>query len=186
MATGERGKRSVNRPAAHIVPMEHHHLDGAAEVERVCFPTPWGREALRQELERGDTACYIVAQTPEGSVVGYAGMWTAFDQAHVTTIGVLPDWRRQHIGERMLVALIEESRRRGCKMMALEHRVSNAAAKPLYDKYGFVEDGIRPRYYRDTMEDAVVRSIPSLDDEGFLKILERNVRLLRERIESED
>ncbi len=169
-----------------IVPMEERHLDGAAEVERRCFPMPWGKEALRQELQRGDLACYLVAETEDGQVVGFAGMWTAFDQAHVTTIGVLPEWRRKHVGERLLVALIEESRRRGAKTMTLEHRVSNIAARKLYDKYGFVEDGIRPRYYRDTNEDAVVRSIPDLNEKSFLARLRRNMRLLAKESSAEE
>jgi ribosomal-protein-alanine N-acetyltransferase len=86
------------------------------------------------------------------------------DEAHITTFGVHPDWRRQGIGRQLLLNLVELARTIGARRMTLEVRASNDGAQALYRAYGFEEVGRRPRYYTDDGEDALVMSTPALDD----------------------
>lgn len=110
---------------------------------------------------------------PDGPrIVGFAGMWHMFDEAHITTIGVEPEQRGRGLGELLFVALVDEAIRRGAAWLTLEVRVSNASAQALYQKYGFTVHGTRKRYYSDNNEDAYVMWSPSLHDEEYLALLD--------------
>ena len=98
------------------------------------------------------------------AVVAFAGIWLMVDEAHITTFGVHPDWRRQGIGRQLLLNLVELSRAIGARRMTLEVRVSNEAAQALYRSFGFEAAGRRPRYYSDDGEDALVMTTPELGD----------------------
>ncbi len=100
-------------------------------------------------------------------IIGFAGMWTLFDEAHVTTIGVRPEYRGRGLGELLFVALIDEAMRRNIAWLTLEVRVTNETAQNLYRKYGFSVQGRRPRYYSDNNEDAYIMWSESLRDEGY-------------------
>lgn len=111
-------------------------------------------------------------------IVGFAGMWHLFDEAHVTTIGVDTLFRGRGFGEALLLKLMDEAVRRGANVMTLEVRVSNASAIKLYEKYGFTVHGVRPNYYSDNKEDAYLMWSPSLRDEDYLAALhERRIAL---------
>jgi [ribosomal protein S18]-alanine N-acetyltransferase len=125
------------------------------EVERASFPVPWPANAFRHELTQNRNARYVVARAGD-MVVGYAGLWLMVDEAHITTFAVLPEHRRQKIGERMLQRLFEIAEEVGAEWLTLEVRVSNLAAQRLYEKYGFRRAGVRRRYYSDNNEDALI------------------------------
>jgi ribosomal-protein-alanine N-acetyltransferase len=131
-------------------------------IERESFSTPWPEHAYRQEIEQNRLAHYIVARYGNG-IVGFAGIWLLVDEAHVTTFATRTAWRRQGIGERLLVALLDLSLARGAKEATLEVRPSNVPAKRLYEKYGFKVVGVRPRYYSDNNEDALIMTTDTLD-----------------------
>lgn len=105
---------------------------------------------------------------PENRIVGFAGMWTVYDEAHITTIGVDPELRGQGLGEWLLVHLIDEAVRRNAGWLTLEVRVSNEPAQALYAKYGFTVHGTRKRYYSDNNEDAHIMWSPSLQDRDYV------------------
>jgi len=138
-----------------FVAMKNSHLDGVMEIENQSFPTPWSKTAFSHEIAGNDFAYYIVALIGN-KVVAYAGMWIILDEGHITTLAVHPEYRRQGIGTRLLQELITEAERRGCAKMTLEVRPSNDRALKLYGKTGFVSYGLRPGYYSDTGEDAVI------------------------------
>ena len=98
-------------------------------------------------------------------------MWLLVDEAHVTTFATRRAWRRQGVGERLLLALLDLAAARGAHEATLEVRPSNAPARRLYEKYGFKVVGVRPRYYSDDNEDALIMTTESLDG-----------RAMRERI----
>ena len=123
-------------------------------------PRPLGRLALLPFGRRAE------ANAPR--IVGFAGMWTMFDEAHITTIGVEPEQRGQGLGELLLVALTDEAIRRGAEWLTLEVRVSNGPAQGLYRKHGFSVQGVRKRYYSDNNEDAYIMWSPSLRDPAYL------------------
>ena len=100
-------------------------------------------------------------------VVGFAGMWTAFDEAHITTIAIDAPYRGRGLGEVLLATLFDEADRRGATWMTLEVRVSNESAQALYRKWGFAVQGTRRRYYSDNNEDAHIMWSRALSDAAY-------------------
>ncbi|HEX7497185.1 MAG TPA: ribosomal protein S18-alanine N-acetyltransferase [Candidatus Limnocylindrales bacterium] len=154
----------VARPPVAIVVdrMTVDDLIAVHVIERESFSTPWPAQAYRQEIEQNRLAHYIVARSGN-SIVGFAGIWLLVDEAHITTFATRSAWRRQGIGERLLVALLDLALARGAKEATLEVRPSNIPAKRLYEKFGFKVVGVRPRYYSDNNEDALIMTTDSLD-----------------------
>jgi ribosomal-protein-alanine N-acetyltransferase len=145
-----------------IAEMRLADIPAVHAIERASFPVPWPSYAFRQELETNRLAHYLVARSGR-QVVAYGGIWMVVDEVHITTFAVLPDWRRQGIGGRLLLALLELGERLGARTATLEVRLSNMAARKLYEKYGFRPVGIRPRYYSDNAEDALIMTTETLD-----------------------
>jgi ribosomal-protein-alanine N-acetyltransferase len=154
----------VARPPVAIVVdrMTVDDLIAVHVIERESFSTPWPEHAYRQEIEQNRLAHYIVARHGN-TIAGFAGIWLLVDEAHITTFATRTAWRRQGIGERLLVALLDLSLERGAKEATLEVRPSNIPAKRLYEKYGFKVVGVRPRYYSDNNEDALIMTTDTLD-----------------------
>jgi ribosomal-protein-alanine N-acetyltransferase len=114
----------------------------------------------------------------DSGILGFAGMWLMFDEAHITTIGVKRSLRGRGLGELMLVHLVEASREMGAKRLTLEVRMSNTVAQALYRKYTFKEEGVRKRYYSDDGEDAMIMWSERLDDPTFVvQFRERKAQL---------
>jgi ribosomal-protein-alanine N-acetyltransferase len=124
-------------------------------------------------------ASYLVARV-DGAMVAYGGMWLMVDEAHITTFAVHPAWRRQRIGERLLLAFLDLARDRHAREATLEVRLSNLPARRLYEKYGFRPVGVRPRYYSDNNEDALIMTTDPLGDAAWRE------RLARLRAELDD
>lgn len=147
-------------------PMTVEDIPRVLEIEQASFRTPWPADAYSHELKENRLATYIVANF-EDRLVAYAGMWVILDEAHITTIAVEPNFRGQHIGERLLVGLIDAGVERGARWMTLEVRKSNLPAQALYRKYGFREIGTRKGYYSDNREDAIVMWTGNLRERDF-------------------
>jgi ribosomal-protein-alanine N-acetyltransferase len=130
-------------------------------IERASFSVPWPDDAYRNELLTNRLASYVVARAGE-VVVGFAGLWVMVDEAHVTTFAVDPGWRRRGVGERLLLALLDIAVTRRAREATLEVRLSNMPARRLYEKFGFRPVGIRPRYYSDNGEDALIMTTEPL------------------------
>jgi ribosomal-protein-alanine N-acetyltransferase len=107
-------------------------------------------------------AHYLVVRAGE-RVVAYAGLWLMVDEAHVTTFAVLPAYRRRGIAGQLLSHLIELAADLGATVVTLEVRISNLAARQLYERFGFRPVGVRPRYYTDNGEDALIMTTEPLD-----------------------
>ena len=148
-------------PVLRIRPMTIADLPAIHLIERASFTTPWPPQAYRQELETNRLAQYLVAMIGD-EIVAYGGLWLMVDEAHVTTFAVHPGFRRRRIGERLLLALLDLSLDRHAREATLEVRLSNLAARRLYEKYGFRPVGIRPRYYSDNQEDALIMTTEPL------------------------
>lgn len=155
-----------------FLPMHVDDLPAVHAIEKQSFPTPWPPHAYRSELESNDLAHYVCAWIG-GRIVAYAGMWILVDEAHITTFAVDPMWRRRRIGDRLLAAILEIAIARGARDATLEVRVSNLAARRLYEKFGFRPVGIRPRYYSDDGEDALVMTTPSFEEPAMVARLDR-------------
>ncbi|MBE2906048.1 ribosomal protein S18-alanine N-acetyltransferase [Anoxybacillus flavithermus] len=130
-------------------------LDRIIEIEQRSFTLPWSRSSFHQELTNNPYARYIVMEH-DGQIIGYCGMWLVMDEAHITNIAVLPEFRGKKLGEALMKQAMALAREEGAKTMTLEVRVSNIVAQSLYRKLGFLNGGIRKRYYSDNQEDALV------------------------------
>jgi [ribosomal protein S18]-alanine N-acetyltransferase len=130
-------------------------LDAVMEIEHSSFSIPWSREAFYNEIEQNHLSTYLVVEDGE-RVAGYCGVWLVVDEAHITNVAVLPDYRGQGLGEALMQRIMKIAKEVGARVMTLEVRVSNKAAQGLYRKMGFQDGGIRKRYYSDNQEDALV------------------------------
>jgi ribosomal-protein-alanine N-acetyltransferase len=136
-------------------------LSAVTEIERLSFSSPWPAYAFEHELTANRLARYVVSRV-DGKVVGFAGIWLMVDEAHITTFGVHPRWRRQGIGNRLLLRLVDLALELGAVRMTLEVRVGNAAAQALYGMFGFRVAGRRVAYYSDDGEDAFIMTTDAL------------------------
>jgi len=130
-------------------------LDEVMEVELKSFTVPWSKEAFFNELTKNQFAHYLIVEVDQ-RVVGYCGVWIIIDEAHITNIALLPEYRGMKLGEALMAKVMEQAREMGALRMTLEVRVSNERAQNLYRKFGFEEGAIRKQYYTDNMEDAIV------------------------------
>jgi ribosomal-protein-alanine N-acetyltransferase len=135
--------------------MDENDLDDVMEIEKDAFTTPWPRESFLMEITKNQLAKYIVAEI-DGVVVGYGGIWLILDEGHITNIAVKSKYRGLGVGNTLIEGLVFLCTKLDIKGMTLEVRVSNIVAKNLYKKYGFIESGIRPKYYQDDNEDALI------------------------------
>lgn len=186
----------------YIEPMRIDDIPEVSRVERRCFTNPWPESAYRRELRNPENNHYIVLRHRErvlprsetiaeqrgrlsllpllrkserqmaDPIIGFCGMWILYDESHITTIGVAPEYRGQGLGELLLLSLFEEGLRRNCQWVTLEVRVSNVTAQALYAKYGFTKHGVRRRYYSDNGEDADIMWSASLHDPEYLQQIE--------------
>ncbi|HET9435996.1 MAG TPA: ribosomal protein S18-alanine N-acetyltransferase [Candidatus Limnocylindrales bacterium] len=144
-------------------PMTLADLPEVHRIEAASFSVPWPDEAYRSEIQGNRLASYLVVHA-EGAdrVIAYGGIWLMVDEAHITTFAVDPAWRRQRIGETLLLALLDLAVARRAREATLEVRLSNVPARRLYEKYGFRPVGLRPRYYSDNGEDALIMTTEPL------------------------
>jgi len=144
-----------------VEPMTLADVPAVHRIEHASFPVPWPDYAFRQEIQTNRLAHYFVVRAGERAVA-YAGMWLMVDEAHITTFAVLPEWRRRGIGARLLVELMRVAHDLQARVVTLEVRLSNRAARALYAGFGFRPVGIRPRYYSDNAEDALIMTTDAL------------------------
>ena len=130
-------------------------LDEISELENMVFTTPWPRGAFEGELTTNALARYLVARLNK-KIVGYIGIWLIFNEGHITNIAVHPDYRRRGIGDTLLQRLLSNAKGCSIESLTLEVRRSNLAAQKLYEKYGFIFTSVRPGYYTDNKEDALI------------------------------
>jgi len=149
-----------------ITPMRRRHLRGVLRIEQQVYPRPWTFGLFLGEISQRASRVYLVARVGS-EVVGYAGMFRAVDDGHITTIAVDPAWQRRGIATRMLLALARAAVDRGCRNLTLEVRMSNSGAQALYQRFGFVPAGVRKGYYPETGEDALVMWANDIDTEAY-------------------
>lgn len=138
-----------------IVPMTADHLDEVAELERVCFTTPWSRNMLAEELDNYLSA-FLVALDDNDNVAGYAGLQAVLDEGYITNVAVRPDCRRQGIAGKLLQVFLDFAKGNHLAFLSLEVRASNYDAIALYGSRGFRSVGRRKNYYEHPREDAII------------------------------
>ncbi len=132
------------------------------EIDSLSFSLPWPERSFRFEVKDNPAARCWVADA-DGRIAAMLVLWLIVDEAHIATIATHPDFRRQGIGEKILLHALRQVRAEGARRAFLEVRVGNLGAQALYKKHGFITDGRRPKYYRDNNEDALLMSLEGLD-----------------------
>ncbi len=186
-----------------VQPMVWQDVSEVMAIERLSFPLPWPKHAYRYELEENDLSHYIVVReraretaqerparwwhrfwSPRRTapVLGYGGFWMMAGEAHVSTLAVHPDWRGRGLGELLLLTMLKRAIAMEAAIATLEVRASNRVAQALYRKYGFRMAGVRPRYYRDNKEDALIMTVEALRTPAYRARLEALEAALRERL----
>lgn len=145
------------------------------EIDQNSFTLPWSERSFRFELTQNPNSRAWVSEMnrPDGFpiIVGMMVIWLVVDEAHIATIAVDGSYRRRSIGRRLLAYGLLDAAREGAKTSYLEVRRSNLAAIDLYHKFGYLEVGVRPRYYKDNFEDAILMTLQKIQPE----LLERLV-----------
>ena len=138
-----------------LIPLVHEHLSQAAEIERLCFSDPWSEKMLAEHLAN-PCSLTLAAVGDTGRLLGYVGLLAVVDEGYITNVAVRPDCRRQGVASSLLQALEARGRARNLTFLTLEVRQSNAPARALYEKLGYVQAGLRRNYYENPREDAVI------------------------------
>ena len=153
-----------------IVPLRADHLDAVLAIEQVSSPEPWTIGIFTDELRDTAMRSFHVA-TVDGVVVGFCGLLMQMAEGHIANIAVDPSLRGRRIGARLLLQASRVAVARGAISMTLEVRVSNLAARRLYQWFGFAPAGVRPRYYRSNNEDALIMWVHDVDTAAFAQRL---------------
>jgi [ribosomal protein S18]-alanine N-acetyltransferase len=167
--------------AVAVRPMRRRDLRRVLDIEERAYPRPWSASLFADELARSDTRRYLVALAPDARrrrplVVGYAGLLLqdvgdALREAHVTTVAVDPAHHRRKIATHLMLALMRAARETGAGSATLEVRAANRGAQRLYSAFGFAPVGVRPRYYAETGEDAVIMWVHELQSDAIAQRL---------------
>lgn len=162
--------------------MQKEHLDEVIKVEEKAYGEHhWSKESFFNELNN-QLAKYFCAFNEQGELVGYCGCWQILEEAHITNVAVSPDFRRQNVGESLLVAIIKSCYKEMVKYLTLEVRVSNEPAIKLYEKYGLKSLGIRKGYYQDNNEDALIMWTENIFYDKFKSVYEQNLEKLNDKV----
>lgn len=134
-------------------------LEDIARIEQVSVRQPWSLQSFSEALDAAGVIFLTALEQKKGSgrqIAGYCVLYTAADEGEIPAIAVEKDLRRRGIAGQLLQAAAQQAVEHGIGRIFLEVRKSNQAARGLYEKAGFVTDGIRPRFYQDPEEDAVI------------------------------
>lgn len=142
-----------------IQPLRPTDVDAVMEIERLSFKSPWSRQVFSDELALSWARVDVVRGVPGGPIVAFSNYWLVSDEVHLLNVATHPQERRQGHASRLLAHVIDEARRAACRVLTLEVRRSNEPALRLYRRFAFKAVGVRPSYYVDDNEDAVVMSL---------------------------
>jgi ribosomal-protein-alanine N-acetyltransferase len=144
-------------------------LDAVLEIESASFTNPWTREMYLAELDNPGVSFCFLARAPDDRVVGFCAFWRLADELHINNLAVAPADRRAGVASQLLAHVMREGARLGARRATLEVRRSNRPALQLYERFGFLVAGVRPGYYTQPVEDALI-----LWKEGLPAELERS------------
>ncbi len=163
--------------------MTKSDVDNVVKLEEASYGKHhWSKESFYNELEN-DLSHYYCAFDGNGNLLGYCGCWHIFEEAHITTVSVNPEYRRQKVAQALLIKLIEDCYQEKIKYITLEVRESNVAAISLYDKNGFVSIGERKGYYQDNNEDALIMFTENIWYQKFSLLYNQNKKELSQKTE---
>ena len=134
--------------------MELADLPAVSELDELSFSQPWPADAFTLEFFNQNARCWVVEV--DKRVAAALVLWRVLDEAHIATIAVHPDFRRQGLGKALLKTGMDEAYAEGARIYHLEVRAGNTAAIRMYADFGYEVVGRRTRYYQDNGEDALL------------------------------
>lgn len=154
--------------------MEKTDLSQVMEIEAEAYGEHhWSKESFCNELEN-NLSRYYSAVDKDGKLLGYLGAWFIFEEAHITTVAVRKENKKQGIANLLMLNLFDACYENMIKYVTLEVRVSNLPALGLYAKWGFKDVGKRKGYYQDNNEDALIMFTENIFHEKFKTIYNEN------------
>ena len=168
-----------------ITKMTKEDINDVVEIETEVYGEHhWSKSSFYDEMNN-NLAKYYCAKLPSGEMVAYAGTWNIIDEGHITTIAVKNEYQRKHIGEALIVKILDNCYENEIKYLTLEVRVSNLPAINLYKKYGFQSLGTRKGYYQDNNEDALIMWTENIFYDKFKNRFVENKKNLKSLIKYE-
>jgi ribosomal-protein-alanine N-acetyltransferase len=149
-----------------MAPMRNKDLRGVLRIETAVFPQPWTHRLFVEELAQRKSRAYRAAWIGT-EIVGFAGLMLIDDEAHVNNIAVDPRWQRRGLGSLILLDMTRVALELGSRHLTLEVRVANEPALALYRRFGMAPVGVRPNYYPETGEDALIMWVRDIDSETY-------------------
>lgn len=134
--------------------LQDSDIEALSAIEAASFSMPWSPQDFRDLLSR-DYCRYLVALV-DGQIAGCAGFTNICKEGNIDNVVVAESYRGQGVATRLLAELLARGEAEGVEAFTLEVRVSNAPAIHVYEKLGFVSEGIRPRFYEKPVEDAMI------------------------------
>ena len=134
--------------------MKEEDVPFISQLEEETFSMPWSAASFLQMIRNEDARYYVAEE--DGKLLGGCGLLLIAGEGNITNVVVAPEARRRGVATGMLTHLLAAGEREGLTAYTLEVRVSNQAAIGLYEKLGFVSEGIRPNFYEKPTEDAMI------------------------------
>lgn len=163
--------------------MRPQDVPDVMEIESVSFGRHhWSEDSFYNEMNNQVGRYYALINTDLPKLIGYLGFWMIQDEAHITTVAVKPEYRGNSLGELMLVQGLERCMSNSIHWVTLEVRATNYNAQNLYYKYGFSSVGVRPKYYQDNQEDALIMTTANINSDDYRKLYNRLKQDLKDKL----
>lgn len=170
-STSQPGQIKLQAANLEIRRLRPQDVPEVMEIESVSFGRHhWSEESFYNEMNNQVGRYYALIHTDLNKLIGYLGFWLIADESHVTTVAVKPEYRGNALGELLLTQCLERCAQQSIHWVTLEVRVTNYNAQNLYYKYGFASVGIRPKYYQDNQEDALIMTTPDISSAEYRKL----------------
>lgn len=132
------------------------HLEEIKDILSTEFDDFWTYSVFKSELENPNSQYFVAIRNNE--IIGFAGIWKAIDDMHITNIVTKISKRHLGIASMLLEKLIEVSKAEKVNSLTLEVNESNTYAIKLYEKYNFKKIGLRKNYYAQN-ENAIIMTL---------------------------
>lgn len=151
--------------------MKKEDVDQVLALEQASFTMPWSRNLFLSEFRSPlvSTLMVALADASPRTVTGYLVFWHVADEMHILNLATAPEFKRQGIARKLVLAGLKRAYDKGARRAFLEVRVSNAAAQKLYANLGFTGTSVRREYYEEPVEDAVVMTLEQKAFMGLVK-----------------
>lgn len=153
-----------------VYPMAQEDITDVTYLEKVCFGTRWHPTSFQRELANPNSIHFVARLGTKA--VGFFGYWLIIEEAHITSVAVLPQYRRMKIAQFLLLKLMEDCIKKNVKWATLEVKETNIPAQELYKKFGFTIYGKRKRYYQDDDTDAFVLWTDDINTPKYRELLD--------------